>query len=60
MQVKLLVSRATNDGTQNRGDIIEVSAAEAEAMISADQAELVRDSAPERAVGRGKKPERAA
>jgi hypothetical protein len=60
MQVKLLVSRATNDGTQNRGDIIEVSAAEAEAMIAADQAELVRDAAPERAVGRGKKPERAA
>lgn len=60
MKIKLLVSRATNDGAENRGDIIEVSAAEAESMIAAGQAELVRGAAPERAVGRGKKAEKAA
>lgn len=59
MKVLLLVSRATNNGTQNRGDVIEVAAAECEAMVAAGQAELVREAPVERAAGRGKKPERA-
>jgi hypothetical protein len=59
MKVRLLVSRATNDGAQNRGDEIEVSAAEADALMAAGQAELIRAAAPERAAGRGAKPEKA-
>lgn len=59
MKVRLLVSRATNDGAQNRGDEIDVSAEEAEALLNAGQAELVRDAAPETAVARRAKPERA-
>jgi hypothetical protein len=59
MLVKLLVSRATNDGAQNRGDEIEVSAEEADSLIAAGQAELVRAAPAERAVGRGPKPESA-
>lgn len=59
MLVKLLVSRATNDGAQNRGDDIEVSAEEGQSLIDAGQAELVRAAGVERTVGRGKKPERA-
>lgn len=57
--MKLLVSRATNEGAQNVGDVIDVSAAEAEALIKAGHAELVREAAPERAAGRGPKPEKA-
>ncbi len=60
MKVKLLVSRATNDGGQNAGQEIEVSAAEAESLVAAGQAELVRAAPAERAAGRGAKPERAA
>ena len=59
MKIRLLVPRATNDGAQNIGDIIEVSPAEAEAVIAAGQAEVVREAAPERAAGRGSKPEKA-
>lgn len=59
MKVKLLVSRAANDGAQNRGDIIDVSTDEANSMIAAGQAEIVRDARAERAVERGPKPERA-
>jgi hypothetical protein len=59
MKIRLLVSRVTNDGAQNRGDIIDVTADEAESVIAAGQAEVVREDAPERAAGRGRKAERA-
>jgi len=59
MKIRLLVSRVTNDGAQNRGDIIDVSTAEGESVIAAGQAELVRKDPAERANGRGKKAERA-
>ena len=59
MQVKLLVPRAAAVGSQNRGDIVDVSDAEAIRMIEAGQAEAVRSVAPERAVKRTKA-ERAA
>lgn len=59
MQVKLLISRATATGAENRGDIVTVSDAEAARMIEAGQAEPVRDrKSPEKAVKR-RKPERA-
>lgn len=54
MLVKLLVSRATNDGAQNRGDEIDVSAEEAQALVEAGQAEMVRAAAVERAVSKNK------
>jgi hypothetical protein len=55
MKVKLLVSRASAAGAENRGDVIEVSDGEAIRMIEAGQAEPVREvAAPERAVKRGK------
>lgn len=59
MRVKLLVSRVSNDGAQNRGDEIDVPAEEGRAMIDAGQAELVREAAPEKAV-KAAKAERAA
>jgi hypothetical protein len=49
MQVKLMVARATATGSQDRGDVIEVSAGEAARMIEAGQAEPVRGAVPERA-----------
>lgn len=52
MKLKLLVSRATANGPENRGDVIDVSDAEAIRMIEAGQAEPVREVAPERAVHR--------
>lgn len=54
MKVKLLVSRVTNDAAQNRGDVIDVSDAEAISIISAGQAEPWREPAVERAVPRQK------
>lgn len=39
VKVRLLVSRAGIDFSQNRGDEIEVSASEAESIIAAGQAE---------------------
>lgn len=42
MQIKLLTSRASARGAQNRGDIIEVPNDEAIRMIEAGQAEPVR------------------
>ena len=42
MQVKLLVSRATATGSENRGATVDVSDAEAIRMIEAGQAEPVR------------------
>lgn len=59
MKVKLLVPRSGNNGPENIGDIIEVSAAEAEAMSAAGQCEILRSAAPEKATARGPKPERA-
>jgi hypothetical protein len=50
MKIKLLVSRATATGAENRGDVIDVPDAEAIRMIDAEQAVAVRESAPERAV----------
>jgi hypothetical protein len=55
MQVKLLIARAAASGSQNRGDIVEVTDAEAVRMIEAKQAEPVRaQKAPEKAVKRFK------
>jgi hypothetical protein len=55
MQVKLLVARASATGAENRGDIIDVSDAEAIRMIEAEQAEPVRAEKPvEKAVTRSK------
>lgn len=55
MKVKLLVPRASAEGAQNRGDVVEVTNAEAERMVAAEQAELVRAAkAPEKAVKRTK------
>jgi len=49
MKIKLLTARATVSGSENRGDIIDVSADEGERMIAAGQAEVVRGSKPEKA-----------
>lgn len=55
MQVKLLIARAAATGSQNRGDVVEVSDAEAVRMFEADQAEPVRTAkATEKAVKRSK------
>lgn len=59
MRIKLLVARATAKGPENRGEEIEVSAAEGARMIAAGQAEPVRVAPAERSAGRGQKPERA-
>lgn len=50
MKIKLLVSRAGVDFSQNAGDEIEVSPAEGARMIEAGQAEPIRSSRAERAV----------
>lgn len=50
MIVKLLVSRAGANFTQNRGEEIEVGAEEGQRMIAEGQAELVRAAKVERAV----------
>lgn len=54
MQVKLLVSRVSVDGAQNRGDIIEVSSAEGARMIKAEQAEPIRSEKRETTAKRAK------
>lgn len=62
MKVRLLVSRATAHGPQNRDDEIEVSAAEGLRMIEAGQAVALAaapetaaaDPAPETRKGKGK------
>lgn len=59
MKVKLLVSRAGPAGAQNAGDEIEVSADEAQRMVSAGQCEIIRAKKPEKAVAR-RKSEKAA
>lgn len=58
MQVKLLMSRATLTASQNRGEVIEVTPDEAQRMVAAEQAEIVRSAKPEKAVSRAK-PEKA-
>lgn len=54
MKITLLVSRATATGSENRGDVIEVSEAEAIRLIEAGQAVAVRSVEPEKAVSRTK------
>ena len=54
MKVKMLVSRSGPGGTENSGDTIDVSEAEAGRMIAAGQAELARSAKPEKAVKRSK------
>jgi hypothetical protein len=49
MKIELLVPRAAASGSQNRGDVIEVSDAEAVRMIEAGQAVAIRSVAPETA-----------
>ena len=46
MKVRLLVSRSGVNGAQNRGEVVEVSTAEAKRMIEAGQAEPVRAERP--------------
>lgn len=59
MKVKLLVPRAAATGSQNRGDVVEVSAADAERMVKAGQAEHIRAKKKETATPK-RKAERAA
>ena len=58
MKIKLLVARAGVGFSQNRGDEIDVNADEAQRMIDAGQAELVRAAPVERAAKSA--PEKAA
>lgn len=59
MKIKLLTSRATAEGAQNRNDEIDVPDAEAKRLIEAGQAEPVRSgSRPETATPK-RKPEKA-
>ncbi len=59
MKIKLLVSRATATGAENRGDEIEVADAEAIRMIDAGQAIPVSEAArPETATKRTPKAEK--
>lgn len=50
MKIKLIISRVGADFVQNAGDVIEVSVEEAQRIIDAGQAELVREKKPEKAV----------
>ena len=52
MKIRLLVSRAGIDFSQNRGDVIEVSDREAIAMIEQGQAVPETEESQERAVRR--------
>jgi len=54
MKVKLLVSRCGPAGAESRGDVIDVSADEAERMVEAGQCEIVRTGGAERAVPKSK------
>lgn len=54
MQVKLLVSRVGANFSQSRGEVVEVSDAEAIRMVESGQAELIRAASPEKAVSRSK------
>ena len=59
MKVRLLVSRVSANGAENRGQEIEVSDAEAIRMIEAGQAEAVRAVKAERATAKPAKVEKA-
>lgn len=59
MKIELLVPRVGPAGSQNRGDVIEVSDAEATRMIDAGQAQPVRRAKVETATPKNK-PEKAA
>ena len=52
VDVKLLVCRSGIDGAFNVGDTITVSPAEAQRMVDAGQAVLVRQVAPEKATSK--------
>lgn len=54
MKIRLLVGRAGANFAQNRGDEIEVGTEEGLRMIAAEQAELIRQDEPEKAVKRAK------
>ena len=58
MKVKLLSARASASGSQNRGDVIDVSPEEGARLVEAGQAEMIRSAEPEKAV-RQPKPEKA-
>lgn len=59
MKVRLLTSRVGTKFSQNRGDEVDVSDAEAVRMIEAGQAEAIRVAKPETAVRAAPKAERA-
>jgi hypothetical protein len=52
VSVRLLVSRAGPDLAQSAGDVVAVSAEEAERMVAAGQCEIVRTATPEKAIAR--------
>ncbi len=55
MKIELLTARAAAGGSQNRGDVVEVSDAEAKRLIEAGQAVPVRSAAkPETAIPKRK------
>jgi len=54
MKIKLLTARAGASGAQDRGDVIEVTPEEAQRMVEAGQAEMIRSATPEKAVRRPK------
>lgn len=60
MKIRLLTARAGVNFSQDRGEVIEVSDAEAVRMIEAGQAEPVRDVPVERSVFVPKRREKAA
>ena len=54
MKIKLLSARACATGAQNRGDVVDVSPDEAQRMVEASMAEMIRSAEPEKAVRRPK------
>lgn len=54
IKVRLLVHRASSVGMQFIGDVVEVTSDEADRMIGAGQAEIVRATPAEKAVPRRK------
>lgn len=54
MKVRLLVSMAGTEASWNRGDEYECSAAEAQRLIDAGSAEIIRSATPEKAVTKPK------
>ncbi|MZR14231.1 hypothetical protein GQE99_14505 [Maritimibacter sp. DP07] len=60
MKVKLLIARASADGAQNRGEVVDVPDATAKRMIEAQQAVPVRGEPREKAVPKKKAEKRSA